>query len=313
MTGYTWTVSGGGAITAGGGLANNSVTVTWNTAGSQSVQVSYTDPGNCNATSLTTKSITVNSATPPPPPPPPTPPAPVVTLTGAAGTDQVCSGSTGNVYTTEAQQYNYVWRVSEGGTITSGGGSTDNSVTVTWNTAGLQSVSVNYTNTYGGTAAKATVKDVLVNAAPVPTLSGPVKICSGAAGNYYVTESGMSGYTWIVSSGGTISSGGGSTDNSVTVTWNSTGEGQVSVNYTNGSGCTAVTATVRDITVNALPVPTISGATTVCAGSQGNVYSTESGMSGYQWSVSPGGTITSGGGAADRSVTVTWNTAEHRA
>jgi len=48
---------------------------------------------------------------------------------------------------------NYIWAVSAGGTITAGGTATSNSVTVTWTTAGAKTVSVNYTNSNGCTAA----------------------------------------------------------------------------------------------------------------------------------------------------------------
>jgi len=56
------------------------------------------------------------------------------------------------------------------------------------------------------------------------------------------------------------------------------------------------------VTVNALPVPTISGALTVCE-TNVEVYETETGMSNYAWGVT-GGEITSGQGTA--SITVTW-------
>ncbi|MEQ9425068.1 MAG: Ig-like domain-containing protein, partial [Cyclobacteriaceae bacterium] len=74
------------------------------------------------------------------------------TPTFTAEVTDVCAGTTGNVYTTQSGQSNYVWTVSSGGTITAGGTGTDNSVTVTWNTAGSRSVSVNYEDSNGCTA-----------------------------------------------------------------------------------------------------------------------------------------------------------------
>ncbi len=74
----------------------------------------------------------------------------------------------------------------------------------------------------------------------------------------------MTGYLWTVSAGGTITAGGGTTDNTVTVTWNASGARNVSVNYTNGSGCTASGATVYNVTVNQLPVAILSGGATIC-------------------------------------------------
>jgi hypothetical protein len=61
-----------------------------------------------------------------------------------SGPTEVCLNAPGNLYTTDAGKANYVWAVS-GGTITSGGTSADNSATVTWNTAGSQSITVSYT------------------------------------------------------------------------------------------------------------------------------------------------------------------------
>jgi protein-S-isoprenylcysteine O-methyltransferase Ste14 len=199
----------------------------------------------------------------------------------------------------------YIWAVSAGGTITSGGTATNNTVTVTWNTAGAQTVSVNYTNANSCTAASPTSYPVTVNALPVPTITGPATSCVGTAGVVYSTEALMTGYTWTISAGGTITAGTGT--NSITVTWNTAGAQSISVNYTNGNGCTASAATLKNVTVNALPVPTITGLATVCAGTTGITYTTETGMTGYSWSVSGGGSITAGSGT--NVITVTWTTA----
>ena len=102
----------------------------------------------------------------------------------------------------------------------------------------------------------------------------------------------MSAYTWNISAGGVITAG--LMNNQITVNWNTAGPQTVSVNYYNGNGCTAPGETVSYITVNALPVPTISGTATVCEGTTGVTYTTEAGMSGYTWNISAGGAITAG-------------------
>ena len=293
MTGYLWTVSAGGTITAGGTATSNTMTVSWNTAGAQTVGVNYTNSNGCTAATATSYPVTVNAL-------------PVPTITGPSS---VCATSTGNVYTSQAGMTGYVWTVSSGGTITAGGTGTSNTVTVSWNTAGTQSVGVNYTNGNGCTAATATTYNVTVNALPVPTIAGPPSVCLNSTGNVYTTQAGMTGYVWTVSSGGTITAGGTATSNTVTVTWNTAGAQTVGVNYTNSNGCTAATATTYIVTVNALPVPTIAGPTPVCATTTGNVYTTQAGMTNYVWTVSAGGTVTAGGTATSNTVTVTWNTA----
>ncbi|MEI7663311.1 MAG: T9SS type A sorting domain-containing protein, partial [Bacteroidota bacterium] len=225
--------------------------------------------------------------------------APVITITGAATT---CSGTAGYVYTTETGMSSYVWNISAGGTITAGAGTS--SVTVTWNTAGAQTVSVNYNNTFGCSAAAPFVKNVTVNASPVPTITGSATACVNWTNNTYSTQTGQTGYTWTVSAGGTITAGQGTS--AITVTWGTTGAKTITVNYSNAAGCFAPTATVMNITVNSLPSPTITGQNSVCANSGYISYSTEAGMTGYVWTVSAGGAIASGQGT--NTLQVTWTT-----
>ncbi len=288
MTEYAWAVSGG-TITSGTGTSQ--ITVTWNSAGARTVSVNYSN--GCTPASPTVYNVTVN--------PVPTP--------GLSGPTPVCVNSAGNVYTTEAGMSNYSWSVSAGGTLTSGGSATDNTATVTWNSAGARNVHVNYQNSLGCSAATPGVFNVTVNPLPVPALTGSSTICDiPSAGNVYSTEAGMTGYSWNVSAGGTITSGGSPTDNTITITWTTAGSQSVSISYSNGIGCTPVNPTVKNVNVYSLPVPTITGPSPVCGiPSTGNFYHTETGMTGYSWTVSPGGTITSGG--TNYYIYVTWNTA----
>jgi hypothetical protein len=231
-------------------------------------------------------------------------PLPVPTITGPA---TVCAQSAGNVYTTQTGMTNYIWVVSAGGTITAGGTTTSSTVTVTWNTAGARTVSVNYSNANGCTAASPTVYNVTVNPLPVPTITGPAAMCTGTTGNVYTTQAGMTNYVWSVSAGGTITAGGTSTSTTVTVTWNSPGAQTVSVIYTNANGCTANPAGVFNVTVNPIPVPSINIWNNFpCPNSTGNQFYSEAGMTNYVWSISAGGQITAGQGT--NTVTVTWLT-----
>jgi hypothetical protein len=288
MTNYTWTVSSGGVISAGGNSGSNTVTITWNTVGAGFVSVNYTDANGCTAMSPTTYIVTVN-------------PRPVPAITGPTS---ACVGSAGNVYTTQSGMTNYSWVVSAGGNITGGGGTNSNTVTVTWNTTGAQSVSVNYDNGSGCPALNPTVYNVTVYALPVPTITGPGQVCAGTPGSVYTTQAGMSNYTWSVSAGGNITAGGGTGSNTVTVTWTTAGPQTVSVNYTNSNGCSAAAPAVFNVTVLSVSVPTITGQTSMCVNSGYYDYTTEAGMLNYSWTVSSGGVINNGSGT--NQIQVSW-------
>lgn len=283
-TGYTWTVPVGGTIVSG--LGTNSITVNYGyNAAPGYVYVYGTAP--CGNGSPAQLAITMN--------PPPSP-----TITGPAS---VCVNSTGNIYTTQTGMTNYIWTIS-GGSITAGGQTGNNTATVTWTTVGSESISVNYTNSNGCTGLSPTMYMVTVNPLPVPSISGPAPGCTNVP-EVYSTQTGMTNYTWGISAGGQILSGGGTS--SITVQWNATGSQSVSVNYTSAAGCTAVSPTSYPVTVNATTVPVISGPNSVCTNSGYSTYTTQSGMSNYTWTISSGGTISYGQNSS--SVSVTWTTA----
>jgi hypothetical protein len=106
------------------------------------------------------------------------------------------------------------------------------------------------TNTITGSAT------VEVHELPVPTIFGPDRACITSTGNKYLTEGSMTSYNWSVSSYGTIESGGGSSDNSVTVRWDDSGPETIRVNYIDANGCTAPSQTIYDVTVIDKPLPT---------------------------------------------------------
>ncbi|MCK9203183.1 MAG: T9SS type A sorting domain-containing protein [Bacteroidales bacterium] len=290
MTDYLWMVSDGGIITSGGSPEDNTVTVTWNTTGSQMVSVTYMDINGCSPLTPTNFPVMVNSL-----------PVPVIT-----GPQASCIGSSGNVYATQQGMLNYSWQVSPGGTVTSGGTPSSSSVTVNWNSVGPNTVSVNYTTPSGCTAISPTIYNITVGERPTPTISGPATACPGSANNVYMTQSGMTNYAWVVSPGGIITAGGTSTSNIAVVTWNGPGAQTISVNYNNIQGCAALTATTYAVFVELLPVPALTGPDTVCQNTAENIYATETGMSNYIWTVSGGGVVTSGGTITSPTITVQW-------
>ena len=78
QTNYQWSVSAGGVITSGS--TTNTVTITWNTPGSQQVFVNYTDAGGCDAPTPSTFDVLVTVS-------------PVVDVTITASSNNVCAGA----------------------------------------------------------------------------------------------------------------------------------------------------------------------------------------------------------------------------
>jgi gliding motility-associated-like protein len=251
------------------------------------------DSNSCGVTPRTGIAVTVN-------------PLPVPIITGLV---YPCVSSTGNVYSTQAGMFIYSWNVSTGGTVTGGGTPSSNTVTVTWTTPGAQNVSVNYTDSNNCTGSTPGTLTVTVEPFPVPTITGPDSACIFSAGNIFITEPGMTSYTWNVSGGGTITSGQGT--DSITVTWDSAGPQYVSVLYASQYGCMAENPATFNVTV--LPLPgspgNISGPSVVCAGAEGLFYTVSpvAGAISYDWTLPPGFTIAAGNGTHTITVSVASN------
>ena len=276
MTNYVWTVIGG-SITAGGTTSSNTATVTWNTPGSESVCVNYNNAAGCPGLSPGCLTVNVN-------------PLPIPTISGNASP---CTALP-VVYTTQGGMSGYNWTLSAGGSINSGNGTS--SITVTWSTAGAQNVYVTYTNGNGCTNTAPGSYAVTVKQGPSPTITGQSSVCVNSGYYMYTTQAAMTGYTWSISSGGSIVSGG--TTNVVTVNWTAAGSQTISVNYTNANGCAAPAPGTLAVTVSAMPgsAGSISGPATVCAGSSNSVYtvSTIPNTHSYIWTLPSGASIVNG-------------------
>ena len=133
--------------------------------------------------------------------------------------------------------------------------------TINVNTAGNYSVTVTDANGCTGTASF----NLAVNAIPTPTITGVTSFCAG--GNSTLNAGG--GYTNYLWNGG-----------ATTQTINVTAGGNYAVTVTNAAGCTATTNKV--ITVNALPVPAISGPAGICPGASANLFAGS--YASYLWS-----------------------------
>jgi uncharacterized protein (TIGR02145 family) len=171
------------------------------------------------------------------------------------GPDNLCKPSTGVSYSIPSLVHavKYVWTIPPGFTITSGAGT--NSINVDLSISAVSGKiwvkGLNKCNDPGDSA----YLFVTVNPAPVPVIFGPNITCAGS-GKIYTTAFGNSNYQWGVSAGGVITSGGTTTDNTVTVSWNVVGTQHVYVNYTDANGCSAATPT--DYVVQVTPSPAVN-------------------------------------------------------
>jgi hypothetical protein len=258
MLSYTWNISGtGNSITSGS--ATNSILTAWGSNGGN-VTLNYTDPNGCSAASAISQAVTITPLA-----------APTFTATGAS---PVCQGVTGQTFTTQGSRSNYLWSV-VGGTITAGGGSGNNSATITWNTPGTGIVAVNYSNAASPLcfANSYTSANITVNAPPAITVqpTAPTVVCSGAGTQTLsVTATGAGlNYSWrrggtAVTNGGVFS---GQGTNTLTLT-NPTAANAGNYDVVITGTCTpSVTSSAVTVSVNPLPQGSISG-NTVCLGGQ---------------------------------------------
>jgi hypothetical protein len=271
---YYWSVSSSESVVT---YNSQSINVNWKNSSSadktESVSVYFQDVHGCNSIQSTTSMLVYSS--------------PLPTLSSSLSTDP-CKG-TSVVYSTETGMNTYSWSVSAGGSILSGGGSSDYTATVLWNASGSQSVSVNYGNNHLCQAALAATKNVNVIALSAPTITssiGASPVCRGSKIRYS-TELGMVNYLWTVSSGGTITMGASSPNVSIIWNTNASGSQTVTVNYQDPNGCqtAASTSLLQNIspTINQVTSPAISaGSTSFCQGN--SVILNAPSAASYQWS-----------------------------
>lgn len=138
-----------------------------------------------------------------------------------------------------------------------------------WTTSGT------YTRTLKATSGADSIVTTYLTVNPLPAvsfLSGPTAVSLGSANNVYITQPGMSNYSWEVSPGGIVTAGGNSTSNTITVSWTTSGKQYVSVNYTNANGCTALSSATDSVTVTDNMPPyafKVTGGGSFCEGGTG--------------------------------------------
>ncbi len=275
---YTWVVTGG---TIASGQGTSSINVTWGTGAAGSVVVTEAITASSCAVTTSAYNVTINAN-----------PTPTI-----GGLTTVCSGASATYTTPSNTGRTYSWTVT-GGTIASGQGT--NSISVNWGSAGTGTVVVSETITATTCNTTTNAYNVNINANPAPVITGATSVCAGGSNTYSTPSNSARIYTWTVT-GGTITSGQGSA--TVTVMWGSAGSASLIVKDSlTLTGCIGIT-TAYNVTINAVPTPSITGPTAICSGGNGIYLGPTSVSSNYNWVVT-GGTITSGQGT--NGIVVNW-------
>ena len=178
-----------------------------------------------------------------------------------SGPTNVCQGSTGNIYITQAGSNisNYSWLV-DGGTIVSGGST--NMVTINWTDAGSRLVGVNYKNEFGCTSATPGFYPVTVKPSPkVTNASLTQTVCSGLPSVPVTLTSDVSGTTFKWSASATTGVTGFTTSGTgnipaQTISTSASTQGTVTYSITpSANGCTGA---VTNYTILVNPAPTVT-------------------------------------------------------
>jgi gliding motility-associated-like protein len=255
---YNW-VAVGGNIVSGNGTAT--VMVDWTAPGPQTVYLYY-DETSTTATNVCfgtsdTLAITIN---------------PSPSTSAIAGNNNVCVGDSGSFSVNNTTGSTYAWTVT-GGNLTGGNGT--NGITVDYPATGTVVVQVVETNSYGCVGDTVSLS-VTVNGLPAANAGPDVGVCVGQS--VQLNASGGTAYSWTPGAGlsnaqipDPLASPAASTTYTVLVT--------------DANGCQNTDSVL--VTVNPLPVITITPASSVCIGS--SIQLNASGGTTFQWS--PAGTL----------------------
>jgi hypothetical protein len=226
--------------------------------------------------------------------------------------------NTNYTYTTQPAQSNYIWNIPGiAGTdysITSGStGPTSNSVTLQWLTAGIKTVTVNYTNASGCTGSSSASYTTTANLIVSPSVSiaaSSTSICTGTSVTFTATpvNGGTSpSYQWKVNG---VNAG---LNSATFISSTLTNAQVVTVAMTSNAPCPSpssatspgITMAVYTSAPGNIAVNSISGPTSLCPPVTVTYTVTAlTGAASYVWSLPPGFTITSGAGTNSITVAV---------
>ena len=260
------------------------VTLTATNAGPASPQPDGRPP--CGCTDKITKTVVVLNGS-----------GPKIDLDCCFGT--VCAGDTSS-FCTSVICGTYNWSAA-GGVIVSGLGT--NCIKVKWNAVYTvpTTVSLATPGCLAAPCAGTTTLNVPVLYPNLP-ISGPLTLCVGASGSYFLPSMPGTYYLWTTTAapGDYAFNDKNKNTPNINISYSVPGTYQLQCQYNNPmAGCSGISV----ITINVLPVLSISGDETVCQGSP-VLYSVTSGNA--TWAVTPAGATVPPGPA--NTSTITWNT-----
>ena len=223
--------------------------------------------------------------------------APEINFDEVGDSDNVCFGSTSEIYSTpNSPTSNYLWTVSGGGVIV--GDATTSTLEVDWSnsTVGNITDAITLTESYDGCSYSSNI-DVEIIANPIPNLSvDDNEICIGES-IQFSASAGYADYNW---------SNNALNQNTFAYTPSSLADNQFSVTVTGDALCTT-TSTVS-ITIHDLPLVDITVSNDeICSGESLEVTAT-AGLESYDWTPNDisnsGGTYLPNDNQTDYSVTV---------
>ncbi|MEI7663035.1 MAG: SBBP repeat-containing protein, partial [Bacteroidota bacterium] len=203
------------------------------------------------------------------------------------GMNPVCIPSTGVNYSIPSMPgaTGYTWEVPAGATVMSGQNTT--SVTVDFGTTAISGwLRVRGHNSCGTGEPNSLFVTTLPR--PTPVITGFSTAIVGTTYTY-TTEPGMTNYQWVVTGGGSVTGGGGTSENWVQVQWNVPGNQVVFVFYTAPNGCPAVDPGILDIwvTTSSLVID-FTAPDTVYTGGTVTITNLTQGASTYYWNFCSG-------------------------
>ncbi|MBX2894243.1 MAG: gliding motility-associated C-terminal domain-containing protein [Cyclobacteriaceae bacterium] len=225
--------------------------------------------------------LTVNAVTPPP------------AITFSPSTYCVGEPITPPVITTPVPLNDYTWYADAGLTtpLTTGTNPTNAALGFSSVAPLVRTIFVTETNASGcqSTATSVTLVVNAVPSAPAITFS-PATYCAGDAitAPFVTTPGGSSTYTWYGDGGLTTPLTTGTNPTNSQLGFNSAGAGTTTVFVTETINGCASAATPVMLTVNALPIATISGSVSICSGQSTNLTFTFTGTGPWNYSYSDG-------------------------